>query len=359
MKALEMSLTKDRRERVKKYLCEKIDARSKDYVKKVCATFDLSSTSVYRYLKELVDENVLEKTDGEIPYQLKTERFKFSFFPKKERLEETRVYRIVRDSFPEVSQQAKYCWDYVFAEIMNNAIDHADAETIVCEIERNRLYTRVLIGDDGVGIFRNIQRFFKEERNETLDLQDAVVVLFSGKFTTNSKSHAGEGIFFSSQIADEFYIYSDDLLFTRNSCDLNEGKTFEYRRDDVLLKTVVVMKIANDSRKESSKIFDKYTEMDENGVYNFDKTSVPLANMIVDGYPIARSQARRVATNFLKFRKVIVDFKGVREIGQAFAHELFVVFARENPKIRLEYVGANAFVKRMIERIIADAANDA
>ena len=124
------------------------------------------------------------------------------------------------------------------------------------------------------------------------------------------------------------------------------------------MKTVVVMKIANDSRKETKKIFDKYTEKDENGIASFDRTAVPIANMIVDGYPIARSQARRVATNFLKFRKITLDFKGVKEVGQAFVHELFVVFARENPSIQLEYGGANAFVKRTIERVVA-ASRDA
>ncbi|MBR5757220.1 MAG: DUF4325 domain-containing protein [Thermoguttaceae bacterium] len=353
-----MSLSKNQRERVKKYLCEKIDAGDKNYVKKVCATSGLSSTSVYRYLKELVDENVLEKVDAEIPYRLKSERFFFTFFPKKEKLDEINLYRIVREQFPELSEQAKTCWSYAFSAIMNNALEHADAKTIVCEVERNRLYTRVFIGDDGIGIFRNIQRFFKERRGETIDLRDAVAVLFSGKFTTNSLSHAGEGIFFSSQIADEFYIYSDGLVFTRDSCDLNGGQTFEYRREGVLLKTVVVMKIANDSRKETKKIFDKYTETDENGIASFDRTAVPIANMIVDGYPIARSQARRVATNFPKFRKITLDFKGVKEVGQAFVHELFVVFARENPSIQLEYVGANAFVKRTIERVV-NASRDA
>ena len=59
------------------------------------------------------------------------------------------------------------------------------------------------------------------------------------------------------------------------------------------------------------------------------------------------------ATNFLKFRKITLDFKGVKEVGQAFIHELFVVFARENPSIQLEHVGANAFVKRTIERVVA------
>ena len=42
---------------------------------------------------------------------------------------------------------------------------------------------------------------------------------------------------------------------------------------------------------------------------------------------VTRSQAKRVAHRFERFKRVELDFTGVSDIGQAFADELFRVFA--------------------------------
>jgi len=37
--------------------------------------------------------------------------------------------------------------------------------------------------------------------------------LAKGKFTTDPSSHSGEGVFFSSKVADRFFIFSDEVAF--------------------------------------------------------------------------------------------------------------------------------------------------
>jgi len=46
----------------------------------------------------------------------------------------------------------------------------------------------------------------------------------------------------------------------------------------------------------------------------------------------------------------MLDFRNVPTIGQAFADEIFRVFANEHPGIELVPVRANSEIKRMIER---------
>lgn len=41
----------------------------------------------------------------------------------------------------------------------------------------------------------------------------AVLELAKGKFTSDPSRHSGEGIFFSSKIADNFLIMSDDMTY--------------------------------------------------------------------------------------------------------------------------------------------------
>ena len=69
-----------------------------------------------------------------------------------------------------------------------------------------------------------------------------------------------------------------------------------------------------------------------------------------DDHLVSRSQAKRLLARVEKFKIVILDFTGVTMIGQAFADEVFRVFARQHPAIELTAVKATSGVKRMIER---------
>ncbi|MBC8184092.1 STAS-like domain-containing protein [candidate division KSB1 bacterium] len=51
------------------------------------------------------------------------------------------------------------------------------------------------------------------------------------------------------------------------------------------------------------------------------------------------------------YRVVILNFKNVEIIGQAFADEIFRVFVNKNPNTRLSYINTNEQVKKMILRI--------
>jgi hypothetical protein len=73
---------------------------------------------------------------------------------------------------------------------------------------------------------------------------------------------------------------------------------------------------------------------------------------------ISRSQAKRVVARLDLFKTIIFDFTGVPSIGQAFADEIFRVFANEHPTISLLPVHANSEVHRMIARVKQNAAPD-
>ena len=53
---------------------------------------------------------------------------------------------------------------------------------------------------------------------------------------------------------------------------------------------------------------------------------------------ISRSEAHRLLTGFDRFRAVVLDFKGVEEIGQGFADETFRVWAAAHPLVKLKPV---------------------
>lgn len=82
----------------------------------------------------------------------------------------------------------------------------------------------------------------------------------------------------------------------------------------------------------------------------FSKTHVPLRLAQYDREQlVSRSQARRVLARFDRFAEALLDFNGVNFIGQAFADEIFRVFAKKHPEIKIVPINACRQVQQMIE----------
>ena len=65
---------------------------------------------------------------------------------------------------------------------------------------------------------------------------------------------------------------------------------------------------------------------------------------------MSRSQARRILARAERFKEVILDFTGVKEIGQGFADEVFRVFAKEHPDVNIVAVLTTPEIDRTITR---------
>lgn len=334
------------KERVIQYLLEHIDNCDKNYVKKAVENFGLSKSTVYNYVKELEKSGIIYKSDILKGYLLKKEtkgfRYENSGF-----LTEDRIYdKDIAPLLKECEKNVLSIWRYAFCEMMNNAIEHSAAAAINCTVSIDALKTEITIKDNGIGIFRNIQRFLKENRNEEYSFEECAAFLLAGKFTTAKQFHSGEGIFFTSHIMDSFTIFSDGVLFTRNIVKSDMVNIEGFGKG-----TSVKMVLSNCSRKILRSVFDEFSDIDE----GFFKTQIPLIYMFQSGYPVSRSEARRLCEMIGSFKEVILDFEGIDDIGQGFAHELFVLWQGKNPNIKLELINKNEDVEFMIRRVLKTA----
>jgi hypothetical protein len=78
--------------------------------------------------------------------------------------------------------------------------------------------------------------------------------------------------------------------------------------------------------------------------------------MFSGGNPVSRSEARRLLESISVFTDINLDFSGVEEIGQGFAHELFVLGKQKFPQINLRTTNTCKTVEDMIKRVINTAA---
>ena len=143
---------------------------------------------------------------------------------------------------------------------------------------------------------------------------------------------------------DSFAIVSGGVYFAHKFDD-NRDLIVETKNT---IGTIVCMVLNNHTARTTKKIFDKYSSGPE---YGFNETEVPV-NLAQYGNDalISRSQAKRLLARVELFKKVVFDFKVVPEIGQAFADEIFRVFANEHPQIQLLEINTNDQVKKMILR---------
>lgn len=339
-----MAFAKNKRERIKKYILEKIERKDSDFVKKVAKNFGISLTTVYRYVKELANEGIIKKEEGY--YKLTSVEHKFIYHTNGRQLEEDEIFqKEVQPIIYNLPQNVQKVWAYAFTEMMNNAIEHSGAEIICGSVTRNYLDTTIFILDNGIGIFEKIKSYYNYA-----SLDDAISELFKGKLTTDSENHSGEGIFFTSRMLDEFAAMSSGKIFTHDPhfdiCkDVESIPEISRWKDEK--GTTILMTLSNDSSRTTKEVFDMFSDPDE----GFVKTHIPLKNIFANGYPVSRSQARRLTTRFNDFKEVVLDFEGVEDLGQGFAHELFVVFQKRNPKTKLIVENANEDVEKMINHV--------
>jgi hypothetical protein len=234
---------------------------------------------------------------------------------------------------------------YGFTEMLNNAIDHSEGKFVYICAEQTEEKILLIIADNGIGIFAKIAKAMKFP-----DMRLAFFELSKGKFTTDPKRHSGEGIFFTSRMFDRFCISANKLDFDHDVDRDNDS--FGEITEDFGSGTKVLMVIALNSNRVAKDIFDEYTNVPDD--YEFSKTIVSMKlAQYGDELLMSRSQAKRLVTRFDLFKKVVLDFDGVEEVGQAFADELFRVYAIAHPDVELVPINMTRQVEKMRLRAIA------
>lgn len=338
-----MTGVRARGEDIRCYILDNIEKYPKNISKITAEHFKITRQAVNKHLQRLTAEHALAETGNtrNRAYRLAPlSEWKQTYKMSPTLAEDVVWTNDVRAALEPMSDNVLNIWHYAFTEMFNNAIDHSGGTEITVHIKKTATSTEMLLFDDGVGIFKKIQMAMN-----LLDERHAILELSKGKLTTDPKNHTGEGIFFTSRMVDSFDILSGGVYFGH---EFKETEDWILEAEKLQKGTGVWMKINNHTSRTVRKIFDQYAGGEN---YGFNKTVVPvkLARYGEENL-ISRSQAKRLVSRLEQFKIVIFDFTGVTTIGQAFADEIFRVFAMQHPNIELHSMHANSQVKRMVER---------
>jgi hypothetical protein len=345
---LEVTMTKfrDKSEAIRKFIMDNVAAHPNDISKLATQHFGITRQAVNKYLQQLTKEHLLTEsghTRNKIytAAQISATERTYQVTPT---LNTDLVWRNdIRPALGPLADNIIDIWHFGFVKTFNNAIAHTSGSQITIRIANSSTSTEIHISDNGVGIFNKLQ-----ETYQFLNKRQVVFELTKGKLTSEPERSKGQDIFFSIYLFDYFSITSEGVIFTHTQAP----EDWEIRNDRFIGGTTVVMRLDNHSTRTLKTVFDRFVSSDN----QFNKTIIP-AKLAQHGNDtlITRAHARNLLARADSFKSLILDFKDIQSIGQAFADEIFRVFVIEHPGIEISFENANANVTSEIERARATA----
>lgn len=334
---------RDKSENIQHFIVDNIKHHKVDIARVTANHFQISRAAVARHLKLLVNREIVRavgntkaRTYALVP------SIKEMFSLPTVGLEEDIVWRerigpLLAENVP---QNILTICNYGFTEMLNNAIDHSESDTVHISIIVDASAIHMWIRDFGIGVFKKLMRDLHLH-----DARHALLELSKGKLTTAAGGHTGQGIFFTSRMFDEYILWANGFSF----CRFNKKDDWLFESSAEQRGTSIMMMISLRSTHTASEVMDRYSS--ELHDYGFTKTHVPLQLARYEGEQlVSRSQAKRLLLRVEQFKEVLLDFKGIATIGQAFADEIFRVFQREHPNLLIVPMNQNEDVKNMIAR---------
>jgi hypothetical protein len=347
---------------IQEFILKSVPSHPHDLVRFVANKFKITPQAVHKYTAPLLREGRLRKqgTTRSTVYSLPTPAPNSHSsnetrsarrilaqghwsFPVDEHLNEQEVWdKTLKPNLQSLRENLREIAEYGFTEMVNNVIDHAQAKLLSISYRIDEANLTIHVEDDGIGIFRKIR-----ESLALPTLREAVLELSKGKLTTDHSRHTGEGIFFSSRVFDEYFLFANGLKYVRINADDDEDWILGEEAGGEA-GTKVFMSIGLTAGRTREEVFKRFTSPED---FSFSTTHVAVELGLVPGETyVSRSQAKRILSGLNKFRNIVLNFKRVTSVGQGFVDEVFRIFRNAHPEIRIDYINANESVEFMIRR---------
>jgi anti-sigma regulatory factor (Ser/Thr protein kinase) len=338
---------KTQADKIKEYLLKYIPKHPQDIVAIAAKKFGVTRTTIHRHLESLIQNKKIIKTGTtrDVVYTLTHALNRELSYRIGPQLEEFSI--LTTDFDGALKQLPENIYDictYAFTEIFNNAMDHSHGTKITAATFSDGKSISLSIADNGIGIFKNIYEYFHLD-----DIRESILQINKGKMTTDPINHSGEGLFFCARAFDIFEIHANGLHYYRD----NRVQDWGVSSVPMSRGSKVVMTISLDSTTELVNVFKEFQEQDD---IAFDRTEILVElSRLAEEKLISRSQAKRILRDLDKFKRVTLDFSGVKLVGQGFVDEVFRVYANYHPEMEFNYINANPDVTFMIKRGLATA----
>jgi anti-sigma regulatory factor (Ser/Thr protein kinase) len=305
----------------------------------VAALLGITRQAAYQRLRALVAQGLLLTEGGgrSTRYRRLIPRVELGFDTRG--LDEGKVWDDLRARVAALrclGDSASYLYRYVLTELVNNVIAHSEADHVHVAVEVKSPTLALEVADQGLGAFAHL----RQRLGLGSELQ-SIQELSKGRTSTRPTRLNGAGVFFVSHAAERFTLDANGLRWI---VDKPRRDQAVIELDDPRPGTQARFEANADHPCDLHRLFSQFARDFADGRA---RTVVKLFNLGVDF--MSRAEARHLAAGLETLREVILDFSGVRGIGQGFADELFRVWTTQHPEANLVPINMNAPVQMMIE----------
>lgn len=332
-------------------ILKKIAERDENPSRFIQKKFSISRQAVTKRLRNLIDQEVIESSGvgRGTRYKIKSHSEQYELIFRKTfpltmiaKEGEDLIYRnTILPALPHLGNNSQNIVAHIFTEMLNNAMDHSAGSKVDVVVKKSSESLAASISDDGAGVFNVLKSFFGLESN-----YESITELLKGKRTTDRANHAGEGLYFSMRLADNFVIEANNILLQYVSSQ--DDYTYHSIDENNNSGTKIYFEIELNSNRKVTEVFNRYTNEDFQFVRDRPFHVEPYT-IAPTGLLVSRSEAKRFIQGARDSESIIVDFKNAKSIGQGFADELFRVWATKHPSVTI-YFKADEDVERMIIR---------
>lgn len=330
---------------IRRFILDRLEDHAEGISRQVQERFDIRRQSAHAHLRALEKEGLIEGTGRTRsrswrPRTLQQRRFNLPM--AMDPLEDEIWRDLVFPRLGPLPENLREICQYGLGEVTANALEHSGGKGILLGLERTGARLRVLLRDDGVGIFRKLARH--------LDLSDerhVLLELAKGGLSSEPEKHPGQGLFFTSRAFDRFALEANGLRFAHRRA-VDHWRIVE----SVATRpgTSVFLELDLFGERRLAETLARFQARE--GEAGFTRTRVPVVLARYGGEDLmSRSQARRVAAGLERFKEVWLDFRDVADIGPAFADELFRVWPAAHPEVRLAWIKASPAVETAIRAV--------
>ena len=300
--------------------------------------FGISRQSAHVHLAGLIREGLLEATGRTRArtYGLATlADLRFEVRLDESLAEDSIWVERVAPSLAGVAEDPLQVARFGLTECLRNAADHAGSAEATVRVRRNALAVEISVADRGEGIF---------SRLGGSDPLRAALDLVKGGRSTDPEARAGRGFGAVARAVDTFSVWSGHHLLKREHRNRRGAWSLELLHGRVRGTTVAMRIRADSGRRLADSLRPSAIE-------------IPVSLALPAGQPpTSRASARRLLERMETAGEIVLDFTGIAAVGPGFADEIFRVFRRENPEVRLARIGASAAVERSLRAAEASSA---
>lgn len=310
--------------------------------------FGIPEGVLRRYMTQLVDTGWFTQAGSlrQARYGLGENREVVRTYRQVQRVDVAYVWETFFRPFFALAPNVKEIARYGFTRMMDNAFVHAGGEVVTALVRSSGGMLTIGVMDDGAGIFATVEKAL-----HLPDRRMAALELAKGRLAPDGAGKSGESVFMVSHLFDFFAIRANGLQYVRKAASLHDHvpESVTFSADTNQEGTAVVMVIATDSTASLAGVMGRYAKRLVHPVFSATTVPVKLASLAGEAL-VSREQARRLMARLGCFEEVVLDFSGVGRIGSDFADEVFRVFAREHPSVRLDIANVSPAVWQMISR---------